>query len=80
MDKPVQVGFAIVEISKLLMLEFYYDYFKIKYPKARILYTDTDSFIIEVPTKDFYKDMESEPIHQTIPKTILCTARLTKKS
>ena len=43
------------------MLEFLYDYFKPKYPDSRVLYTDTDSFVISVPgTEDFYKDMEEE--------------------
>jgi hypothetical protein len=57
LDKPVQVGFAVLELSKLLMLEFYYDHFKQMYPQARILYTDTDSFILDVPTEDVYQDM-----------------------
>ncbi|KAL8573610.1 hypothetical protein ACOMHN_007163 [Nucella lapillus] len=45
------------ELSKLLMLEFLYDYFKPLYPDSRVLYTDTDSFILDIPTEDFYKDM-----------------------
>ena len=45
------------------MFEFYYNYFKIKYPEANILYTDTDSLIINVPTDDFYKDLETELNH-----------------
>ena len=60
MDKPVFIGCAVLELSKLLMLEFYYDYFKIKHPKAEVLYTDTDSLVINVPTDDIYKDFESE--------------------
>ncbi|KAL8564751.1 hypothetical protein ACOMHN_003597 [Nucella lapillus] len=39
------------------MLEFLYDYFKPLYPDSRVLYTDTDSFILDIPTEDFYKDM-----------------------
>jgi hypothetical protein len=60
LDKPVFIGMAILELSKLLMLEFYYDYFKVKYPDCRLLYTDTDSMIIDVPTEDFYEDMKTE--------------------
>jgi hypothetical protein len=60
LDKPVFIGLTVLELSKLLMYEFYYDYFKLKYPDATVLYTDTDSLIINVPTEDIYKDMETE--------------------
>jgi len=63
LDKPLFIGLAVLELSKLLMYEFYYDYFKLKYPEATVLYTDTDSLIINVPTVDIYKDMESELLH-----------------
>ncbi|KAL8587812.1 hypothetical protein ACOMHN_021030 [Nucella lapillus] len=55
------------ELSKLLMLEFLYDYFKPLYPDSRVLYTDTDSFILDIPTEDFYKDMmHAAPPRQSI--------------
>ncbi|KAL8588879.1 hypothetical protein ACOMHN_051473 [Nucella lapillus] len=57
LDKPVFIGFTVLELSKLLMLEFLYDYFKPLYPDSRVLYTDTNSFILDIPTEDFYKDM-----------------------
>jgi len=57
LDKPVFIGFSVLELSKLLMLEFLYDYFKVKYPAVRVLYTDTDSFILDIPTEDIYKDL-----------------------
>ena len=60
LDKPVFIGFSVLELSKLLMLEFLYDYFKPLYPESKVLYTDTDSFILDIPTEDFYKDMEVE--------------------
>ncbi|WP_353805899.1 hypothetical protein, partial [Acinetobacter baumannii] len=60
LDKPVFMGMTILDLSKLLMFEFYYDYFKPKYPEARVLYTDTDSLILDIPTEDIYKDLESE--------------------
>ncbi|KAL8566562.1 hypothetical protein ACOMHN_054784 [Nucella lapillus] len=53
LDKPVFIGFTVLELSKLLMLEFLYDYFKPLYPNSRVLYTDTDSFILDIPTEDF---------------------------
>ena len=52
LDKPVFIGAAILDLSKLLMFEFYYDHYKVKYPESRVLYTDTDSLIIDTPTDD----------------------------
>ena len=43
------------------MYEFWYDYFKIKYEdKARLCYMDTDSFVVNIKTKDFYKDISQD--------------------
>ena len=61
MNKPVYLGQAILDISKTLMYEFWYDYIKLKYgDKARLCYTDTDSLVIYVETEDFYKDIAGE--------------------
>ena len=61
MDKPVCLGQAILDISKTLMYEFYYDYLKPKYgDKVKLCYMDTDSFIIHVQTEDFYKDIADD--------------------
>jgi hypothetical protein len=57
LNKPVYVGMAILELSKLRMYEWYYDYFRPKYPGCKVLYTDTDSLIIDIPTEDIYKEM-----------------------
>ena len=58
MNKPVYLGQAILDISKTLMYEFWYDYLKHKYgDKAQLYYMDTDSFIIHIVTEDFYKDI-----------------------
>ena len=57
MDKPVCLGQAILDISKTLMYEFYFDYLKSKYgDKVKLCYMDTGSFIIHVQTEDIYKD------------------------
>ena len=56
MNKPVYLGQAILDISKTLMYEFWYDYIKPKYQeKAKLCYMDTDSFITHIKTEDFYK-------------------------
>ena len=61
MNKPVYLGQAILDISKTFMDEFWYDYIKPKYrDKARLCYTDTDSFIMHIKTDDFYKDINND--------------------
>ena len=56
MNKPVYLGMSILDISKTLMYEFWYDYIKPKYgDRAKLCYTDTHSFIIYIKTKDFLK-------------------------
>ena len=61
MNKPVFLGQAILDISKTVMYEFWYDYIKLKYrDKARLCYTDTDSLVIYVETEDFYKDIAGD--------------------
>ena len=58
MDKPIAVGQAILDISKTLMYEFWYDYLKPKYQdKVKLCYMDTDGFFIYVETDDFYEDI-----------------------
>ena len=50
--------FSILEISKLIMNQFYYDYLKPKYgDKCTLLFTDTDSFCCHIQTEDLYPDM-----------------------
>ena len=61
MHKPIYLGLSILEISKILMHEFWYDYMKPKYnDKVKLCYTDTDSFIINIKTKEFYKDIADD--------------------
>ena len=61
MNKPIYLGFSILEISKLLMYEFWCDYGKPKYgDKVKLCYKDTDGFIINIKTKDFYKDIAND--------------------
>ena len=61
MNKPIYLGMSILGISKTLMCEFWYDYIKAKYgERAKLCYTDTDSFVIHIITEDFYKDIAND--------------------
>ena len=56
MNKPAHLGIPILDISKMLMYKFWYDYIKPKYKdRAKLCYTDTDSFIICIITENFFE-------------------------
>ena len=61
MDKPIYLGFSVLELSKLLMYETYYDklqpYFRQE--NTQLHYMDTDSFVLSVNTKDIIKDLKN---------------------
>ena len=61
MNKPVYLGQAILDLSKIVMYKFYCDYIKQKYPEGLTLcYMDTDSLIYDIETEDFYKDIAED--------------------
>ena len=71
MNKPIYLGMSILDISKTLMYEFWYDYIKPKYQRsctkrsctqnrAKLCYMDTDSFIIHIKTEDFYNEIAND--------------------
>ena len=61
MNKPIYLGLSILEISKLLMYEFWYDYMKPKYGNdVKLCYMDTDSFIMNIKTNDFYEGITKD--------------------
>ena len=61
MNKPIYLGLPILEISKLLMYEFWYDYVNPKYGNnVKLCYMDTDRFIMNIKTEDFYKDIAND--------------------
>ena len=60
MNQPVYLGMSILDINKTLMYKFWYDYFKQKYgDRAKLCYTDTDSFIIHIMTEDFFEEISN---------------------
>ena len=60
-NKPVYLGLSILELSKILMYEFWYNYVKPKYgEKTKLFYMDTDSFTEYIKTDDIYKGIAED--------------------
>ena len=60
LNKPAYNGMCILELSKVLLYEFHYDYIKNKYDnKSKLLFTDTDSLMYDIKTEDVYEDFIS---------------------
>ena len=61
MNRSLYLGMSILDISKILMYEFWYNYIIPKYgDRAKLCYTDTDSFIIYIKTEDFFEDISND--------------------
>ena len=69
MNKPVYLGQAILDLSKIIMYEFHYDYMIPKYARSaggahgnriKLCYMDTDSYVYDIKTEDFYKDIAED--------------------
>ena len=61
MNKPIYLGLSILEVSKVLMYEFWYDYMKPKYGNdVKLCYMDTSSFIMNIKANDFYEDIAND--------------------
>ena len=61
MSKPACLGLSILELSKILIYEFWYNYVKPKYSeKAKLCYMDTDRFIVYIKTDDLDKDIAED--------------------
>ena len=61
MNKPVYLGQAILDLSKLIMYEFHYDYMVPKYgDRLKLCYMDTDSYVYDIKTEDFYRDIAED--------------------
>ena len=64
-NKPVYLEMCILDLSKTLMYGFHYNYIKQKYgDNAKLLFTDTDSFMCVIQTEDFYKDISADVKHR----------------
>ena len=62
MNKPVYLGQVILDLSKIIMYEFHYDYMVPKYglEKLKLCYMDTDSLVYDIKTEDFYEDIAND--------------------
>ena len=61
MNKPVHLGPSALELSKILMYEFWNNYVKPKYSeKVKLCYMDTNSFIVYINTYDIYKEIAED--------------------
>ena len=69
LNRPIAVGSAILDNSKYLMYNFYYNVMKKKYgDKVKLLYTDTDSLILNIETEDIYDDMKDMKQYYDVSK------------
>ena len=60
-NKPAYIGMCILELSKVLMYKFHYDYIKNKYDnKSKLFFTDNDSLLYEIKTEDAYEDFSTD--------------------
>ena len=72
MNGPVYLGLSILDLSKTVMYEFWYDYLKPKYGEnGKLCFMDTDSFIVHVKTDDIYKDIAEDLLRKDLTHQIM---------
>ena len=61
MDKPIYLGFSVLELSKQPMYETYYEKFQPYFTQEnnQIHYIDTDAFVLSVNTNDIIRDLKN---------------------
>ena len=58
LNRPQYIGFTILEFNKWILVDSYYNHIVAKYgSNAKLLYSDTDSLIYHIKTKDFYEEV-----------------------
>ena len=79
LNKPIYVGYAVLELSKWLMYDFYYDF--LKKIDAELLFNETDSLTYEIKSEDVYESLSASIclISVTIQKIQNFLIRLIKK-
>ena len=61
LNESAYIGMCVLELSKVLMYKFHYDYIKNKYDNnSRVIFTDKDVLMHEIKTKDVYKDFSND--------------------
>ena len=60
MKNPIYLGQTILDLSKIVMYEFHYDYMKPKFKDFQLCYMDTDSLVYHIKTEDFYADIAND--------------------
>lgn len=59
LDKPIIVGFCILEISKMIMADFYYNTMKKQFcQRLSLLYTDTDSLLVKIESDNLNEELK----------------------
>ncbi|MEW8689329.1 MAG: hypothetical protein AB2556_26195, partial [Candidatus Thiodiazotropha sp.] len=85
LNRPIYVGMSILDLSKTLMYDFYYNRLQRQNgERCQLLYSDTDSLLLEIETEDVYEDMakhqdlydtsdcpKGHPLHSTENKEVL---------
>ena len=80
MNKRIYLGFSILDLSKIVMYEPWYEYMKPKYvDNAKLCYMDTDSFIIHIKTENFYEDIADDVEKRFDTSNYYCNRPLPKE-